>query len=69
MKPHVIVIKDNLVLIARRFETSQEAEQEFLSQLQTRISNWEEYTSDDISAILEQGYEKTNNGSVCLTWI
>jgi len=65
--PLIVVIKDNLVDFVI-LSTKEECEKEFLAQLQTRVP-WQEYTQEDIDAVLEQGYEITSNGSVCLTWV
>lgn len=66
--PLIITIKDNVVESVHP-TTKETCEKDFLAHIQGRISNWDEYTQDDIDAILEQGYETFGNGSVCLTWV
>lgn len=42
-----------------------EGEKHFLDTLTSCISNFNEYTSRDIDVILDQGYERFGNGSIC----
>ena len=68
MKPHIIIIKNNLVESATP-STSETCEKDFLAAVASNVSNWDEYTQEDKDIIVEQGYETSGNGSVCLTWI
>lgn len=42
------------------------AENHFLDACRTHISNWGEYTVEDVTVILEQGYEQFGNRAVVL---
>lgn len=68
LKPYIIVIRDNVVETVTP-STPETCERDFQARVQANVSNWDEYTSQDIGAITENGYEKFGNGSVCLTWI
>lgn len=63
----VTVVKDNVVDSLWIFPDVESAEKKFLDECSTRLSNWDEYTQDDIDSILADGYEKFGNGSICLT--
>ena len=66
----VVVIEDNIVESIQTFAEKEvhRAESYFLSQCKRHFSNFDEYSSDDILTILENGYEKGNNKGVCLCW-
>ncbi len=34
-----------------------------------KFSNWEDYTNEDISSILDNGYEYNGDGSLNITWL
>jgi hypothetical protein len=68
LKPYIVVIRDNLVESVTP-STPEGCNQDFQARVQSNISNWSEYTPEDIDTITENGYEKFGNGSVCLTWI
>lgn len=45
-----------------------EAEASFKSIAQRKFSNWEDYTSSDIEAVMDDGYETHSTGSLCIAW-
>lgn len=51
-----------------RSEISSQAEQHFLDLCREKIWNFDEYTQDDIDAILDNGYEKYGDNSICICW-
>jgi hypothetical protein len=68
MVPCVIVIKNNIVDANILCANREEAQRVFLDKCNTYISNWDEYSKEDVDAVLEDGYEKFGNGSICLSW-
>ncbi len=65
----VIVVNDNNQVIENRpFTIGEEAEEHFLSFCRTYISNFDEYTKEDIDIILENGFEKTGHNSISIMW-
>jgi hypothetical protein len=62
----VVIVDKDVVDELFICENSEKAEKKFLDECSTRISNWDEYTSDDIDAILDNGYEAFGNGSICI---
>jgi hypothetical protein len=68
MVPCVIVIRDNVVEENILCCDEEHADNVFLDKLAERISNWDEYSQDDIEAVLDNGHEKFGNGSVCMSW-
>jgi hypothetical protein len=66
--PLIVVIKDHVVDVIH-VSTPENCERDFIANVQSRVSNWDEYTKEDIDIILDNGYELTGNGSVCLTWV
>ena len=67
----VVIVKDSVVDEVYSFHDTpkgnEEAEACFLVMCEYKLSNWEEYTSADKKAILDNGYEKFGNGSICIT--
>jgi hypothetical protein len=67
---NVVVIRDDVVESLSAFPDNDlgnaEAELTFLNKCAENLSNWDDYTPDDRSALLEQGYEKFGHGSICL---
>lgn len=67
----VTVIRDNVIdsitLFPETDEGRAKAESAFLLTCNDVLSNFDEYTQDDIEAILDNGYETFGNGSVCLS--
>ena len=68
MVPCVIVVRDNVVDEHVLCRDSKHAEKVFRDKLAECLSNWDEYTQEDIDCVLDNGYEKFGNGSVCLSW-
>jgi len=68
MVPCVTVIMDNVIIENILCDDSKQAEKVFKDKLAERLSNWDEYTAEDVEAILDNGYETFGNGSVCLSW-
>ena len=71
----VVVIKegvvDEVILLSgsNRDEASEKAEAIFRDKCATYVSNWDEYTSDDIACCLDDGYVQFGTcGSVCISW-
>jgi len=68
----VVVIRNNVVDETFGFtgpEANDRAEAKFIETLKKELRNFEDYTLTDLEAILDDGFEKTTNGSVCLTTI
>lgn len=63
------VKKQGLCLEFVGFDSGKEAEDFFLKKASNKFSNWSDYSSDDIDAILENGFEETSEGSLCLSWV
>lgn len=62
----VIVIKDNVLNEAVWTGPDRDqGEQQFLDACQLNISNWDEYTAENVEDVLDNGYEQFGNGSVC----
>lgn len=66
--PFIVIIRDNVVDTVKQ-STKETCERDFLDACQVNLSNWAEYTQEDVDAIIEQGYETMGNGSICLTWV
>jgi hypothetical protein len=66
--PCIVIIHDNVVDTIKP-STKENCERDFLDACSVNLSNWDEYTQEDIDKIVEQGYEKFGNGSICLTWV
>jgi len=66
--PMVIVVKNQVVDSARICNNRKHAEETFLTECESRLSNWDSYTPEDKEIILDQGYETFGNGSICLVW-
>ena len=64
----VVVIKDNVLDNVETFKDGMAGENLFLQKCSENLSNWDEYTVEDKSTILENGYEKFGNGSICISW-
>lgn len=67
----VTVIRNNVVdeITLFKSETPSDranAEQFFLQRCGDILTNWDEYTSEDKDAILDNGYESFGNGSICI---
>jgi hypothetical protein len=71
---NVVLIKEGvvdecvLILGTSREEVAAKAEETFFNRCSTRLSNWDDYDSEDREAIIEQGYEEWGTGSICITW-
>jgi hypothetical protein len=69
----VIVIKNGVVeegykFSGKRDEIATSAEKRFLELCHDKISNFDEYTPDDITAILDDGLAEYGGGSICIHW-
>ena len=64
----VIVIKDDNIIGNYPFVTGEEAELHFLCECKKMLSNFDEYTKEDIDIILENGYEGYGNGFIAINW-
>ena len=64
----IIVIENDRLIENVPFVDGYEAERIFEDLCKSYISNFDEYTLEDIEAILEQGYEEYNNGKVRISW-
>ena len=68
---NVIVIRNNVVESNQLFtgeDAVQLAEAAYLSACREHVSNFDEYTGDDLTAILDNGYCEFGTGSVCISW-
>jgi len=54
--------------IGEHQEISEKAEKTFLQICKENIWNFDEYTEDDIHAIIDNGYEQWGNNSVAIVW-
>ena len=63
----VVLIRNSGVEELFICDSSENAEKKFLDLCSINISNWAEYTGDDIAAVLDNGYEEFgHHNSVCL---
>lgn len=69
LAPYVFVIKDNLVIETFKCKNGQEVEKKFLEACKEMISNFDAYNQDDISVILEQGYERFGKKTISIVWL
>jgi hypothetical protein len=67
-KPYIIVVEDSIVKTVQP-TTPQTCNEDFLSLVRPQALDWENYTEQQITDIINDGYFLTGNGSVCLTWI
>lgn len=67
-KGTVTVIKDNQLLENFPFIDKAEAHSIFLEQCKNYLSNFDEYTRDDIDVILEKGKEIFGHGEIRIWW-
>lgn len=61
----ILTIRSNVVDETVLLNDRDIAEKHFLDTCSTSISNWDEYTADDIEAVLDNGYVEKIDGSVC----
>jgi len=61
---NIIVVSDGAVVDNFLFTDNAKAEQCFLEQCTQHISNFDEYTDDDVTAILDNGYENFGQGTI-----
>jgi len=68
---NVIVVMDNAVDKVLSFpdndQGNRDAEMAFLNECANRLSNWDEYTQEDLDTIIENGIENFGNGSINIT--
>ncbi|MEK6882946.1 MAG: hypothetical protein AABY22_25200 [Nanoarchaeota archaeon] len=69
LNPYVILIKDNLIIETFKCKNGQEVEKKFLKACKEMISNFDTYNQDDISVILEDGFERYGDGSISIVWL
>jgi hypothetical protein len=74
MVPCVIVIRNNLVEKSQQCRDEHHAVQVFLRECRDNLAsgfttNIDDYSTEDLHAIVERGYQTFDNGSVCLTWM
>jgi hypothetical protein len=67
MTPCIVVVKNGLVDEITIIENGDE-ERHFLEKCQESVSNWDEFTAEDISNVLSDGYVERVNGTICLAW-
>jgi len=66
---NVILIKDNNIEENHLFQgadAADQAEKKFVDLCRENLTNFDEYTKDDIDAIIENGYEHSINGKVAI---
>jgi hypothetical protein len=66
--PLIVIIEDNVVHEIKE-STKEKCEEDFIGVCAQKISNWDDYTGQDVTTVLDNGYERFGNGSICLTWI
>ena len=67
--PYVIMIQNDLVTDTYKCKNGEQAEKKFLEICKERLSNFNEYNQDDISVILEDGFERYGDGSISIIWL
>ena len=71
---NVVVIKDSVIDENYLFQGENDeevvkvAEQKFVELCKSHVSNWDEYTADDIANSFDDGYVEFGNGSICVSW-
>jgi len=61
----VVLIRNNCICEITYFGPDQEvAEANLIATCAASLSNWDEYTAEDVALILSTGYEKFGNGRV-----
>jgi len=68
MTPCIVIIKDGVVDDLILCRDGDHAQKVFLENCAETFSNWDEYTQEDIDAIIGNGYEKSAYSAVCLSW-
>ena len=63
----VVVVKHDVVDEIFLCDGEEAAGEKFLDECSTRISNWDEYSDGDIDTVIMDGYEKFENGSICIS--
>lgn len=69
MKIPLIVVIKNSVVDEITVSTKEKCEETFIDKCSTLISNWDDYTGEDVTTVLDNGYETFGSGSICLTWV
>ena len=68
---NVIVVVNNTVDKIISFpddeKGNKDAEMAFLNECANRLTNWNEYTQNDLDTIIENGIENFGNGSINIT--
>ena len=65
----VIIIGNAVVDYSIPFTNDKEAESNFLAVCKENISNFDEYSKDDIEYLLDNGYATFDfNNSICIHW-
>jgi hypothetical protein len=67
MTPYILLIDNNLLKEAIKCN-KHTIEARFLDLCATKLSNWEDYTPDDIEDVLESGYVRYGDGSITMAW-
>ena len=71
---NIIAIRDNnldennLICGEIRSEVERRAEKVFQDKCSQNISNWDDYTTEDIEEVLEEGYIIFGHGSIYMFW-
>lgn len=66
--PLIVVIKDDVVFESK-VATPENCEQVYLDTCREHISNFDQFSPEDIETIVDEGYAKMVVGSVCLHWV
>ena len=68
---NVIVIKRNAVVDLFSYpettDGNEKAERKFVEQMSMCLSNYDSYTSEDVSSCLDDGIAMFSTGSICIT--
>jgi hypothetical protein len=69
---NVIANKDGVVdesyLFVGDHSVSELAYKKFIELCSERVSDWRDYSPEDIESTLEDGYVEYDRGSICITW-
>ena len=68
-KPVVFVIENICIELSTVCKNGEHAEKVLLERLSECLSNFDEYTSEDIDKVLEDGGENFGNGRVEILWL
>lgn len=68
IKGVVLVVKNNRIIEVCPFKDESEAENLFIQQFNIYVSNYDEYSENDINYIITRGYEVIGSGEIKIWW-